>query len=119
MIPFIEKVCDNNKYGFDEKTYRETLAKKNNVMDSFFKKNESENKNLDTIIENLKNSSFNGININTMENKEEDLGLTLAEVVFGKDKANRTSHIYQSSMEMEDQYYRDYYNDFINNKKKK
>ena len=53
-----------------------------------------------------------------MENKEEDLGLTLAEVVFGKDKANRTSHIYQSSMEMEDQYYRDYYNDFINNKKK-
>ena len=116
-IPFIEKVGDN-KYGFDEKSYRESLNKKNNAMDSFFKKNESENKNLDTIIENLKSSSFNGININTMENKEEDLGLTLAEVVFGKDKANRTSHIYQSSMEMEDQYYRDYYNDFINNKKK-
>lgn len=112
-IPFIEKV-ENNDYNFDEKKYRENLLKKNNTVNNFFSTIDSYPKELDE----LKNINFNGININTLENKEEDLGLTLAEAVFGKEKANRNnSNNYKSSIETEDDFYRNYYNDFINKKK--
>ena len=88
--------------------------KKNNTVNNFFSTIDSYPKELDE----LKNINFNGININTLENREEDLGLTLAEAVFGKEKANRNnSNNYKSSIETEDDFYRNYYNDFINKKK--
>ena len=117
--PFIEKK-DLNYYGFDEKKYREDLSKKSSIMNDFFNKNDSENREIDNIVSNLKNSHFTGINVNIMETKEEDLGLTLAETVFGRERVHNSSYntpVYESSMEKEDNFYRDYYNDFINKKK--
>ncbi|ASJ20323.1 cell division protein FtsK [Brachyspira hampsonii] len=116
-VPFIEKV-ENNNYNFDEKKYRETLLRRNKSEDSFFSASNSFSKEAENITNELKNMHFNGgINVNALENREEDLGLTLAEVVFGKEKANRNNPIHNSSMEMEDDFYRSYYNDFINKKK--
>lgn len=116
-IPFIEKV-ENNDYNFDEKKYREKLLKRNDTASSFFSKTDSFSKETENITNELKNMHFNGgINVNALENREEDLGLTLAEVVFGKEKANRNNTNHKSSMEMEDEFYRSYYNDFINKKK--
>ncbi|TVL61786.1 DNA translocase FtsK [Brachyspira hyodysenteriae] len=116
-VPFIEKV-ENNNYNFDEKKYRENLLRKNNSANSFFTKTDSFSKETENITNELKNMHFNGgINVNALENREEDLGLTLAEVVFGKEKANRNNINHKSSMEMEDEFYRSYYNDFINKKK--
>lgn len=118
-IPFIEKV---NNYGFDEKSYREKFLHKNNVShnfnDNFFNRTSKESKEIDSIVSELKNHRFGGINVNTMETREEDLGLTLAEAVFGRDRANRVNNnTYESSMEREDNFYREYYNDIINKKK--
>ncbi|MBW5390677.1 DNA translocase FtsK [Brachyspira hampsonii] len=116
-VPFIEKV-ENNNYNFDEKKYRETLLRRNKSEDSFFSSSNPFSKEAENLTNELKNMHFNGgINVNALENREEDLGLTLAEVVFGKEKANRNNPIHNSSMEMEDEFYRSYYNDFINKKK--
>ena len=117
--PFIEK-ADGGYYGFDEKSYREKLYKKNNSINNFFNKTDAENKEVDNIISDLKNNHFTGINVNTMETEEEDLGLTLAEAVFGKERVHNNNYNasqYQSAMQKEDDFYRDYYNDFINKKK--
>ncbi|MEI0516848.1 DNA translocase FtsK 4TM domain-containing protein [Brachyspira murdochii] len=116
-VPFIEKVND-----FDEKSYREKFLRKNNVShnfnDNFFNRSSKESKEIDSIVSELKNHRFGGINVNTMESREEDLGLTLAEAVFGRDRANRGhNNVYESSMEREDNFYREYYNDIINKKK--
>lgn len=116
-VPFIEKV-ENNNYNFDEKKYRENLLRRNNSVNSFFTKTDSFSKEAENLTNELKNMHFNGgINVNALENREEDLGLTLAEVVFGKEKANKNNPVRNSSMEMEDEFYRNYYNDFINKKK--
>ena len=115
--PFIEKV-DNSNYDFDEKKYREKLLKRNESINRFFNKTDINNREADNIVNELRNSKFNGINVNTLENREEDLGLTLAEVVFGKERANSKNNAnYKSSIEMQDEFYRNYYNDFINKKK--
>ena len=117
-IPFVEKI-NNDSYGFDEKSYKEKMSNQNNTANNFFNRTASDNQNIDSIFANLKNVRFNGINVNTMESKEEDLGLILAEAAFGKDRVNKAvaNHSYESSIEREDNIYRDYYNDFINKKK--
>ena len=116
-IPFVQKV-DGSYYGFDEKSYREKLSKRNSIINNFFNKTE-ENKEVDNLVFDLKNHQFTGINVNTIETGEEDLGLTLAEAVFGRERvhSNYNKPSYESSMQKEDDFYRDYYNDFINKKK--
>lgn len=115
-IKFIEKI-ENSNYDFDEKKYREKLLRRNDSVNNFFSKADINNKEADFLVNELRNTKFNGINVNTLEHSEEDLGLTLAEAVFGKDKANKSEADYRSSIEMQDDFYRNYYNDFINKKK--
>lgn len=94
-IPFIEKVKQSNNYFnsfyFNEDDFREKLKRKNNSFESFFsglKKSSDYNnddKKIDSIVNGLKNNNFN---VNTMESVEEDLGTSLAKVVFGNDYKN-------------------------------
>lgn len=94
-IPFIEKVKQSNNYfnsfSFNEDDFREKLKRKNNSFESFFsglKKSSDYNnddKKIDSIVNGLKNNNFN---VNTMESEEEDLGTSLAKVVFGNDYKN-------------------------------